>query len=317
MGIKKKLGFLAILSIVLAVLYVGIGLNANNWQYALSRRLPSMLAVVLTGGCIAFSTTIFQTVTNNRILTPSVLGLDALYMFIQTTVVFVLGSTGNTFVNNSNVNFVLSLGFMTGFSLILFKLLFKKETNNIYFLLLVGLIFGTLFQSLSSFMQMLIDPNEFTIIQGRMFASFNNVNKDILAMSIAVIFLVVALTYKQMKLLDVMSLGKEQAINLGVNYDKVAKKMLIAVAVLVSVSTALVGPITFLGLLVANLAREFLGTFKHKYLIWGAVLISLVALLGGQFIVSRLINFNTTLSVIINFVGGLYFIYLLLKENKA
>lgn len=317
MDIRKKIGFLTILSIVLAILFVGIGLNADNWQYALSKRMPSMIAIILTGGCIAFSTTIFQTVANNRILTPSVLGLDSLYMFIQTTVVFILGSTNKTFVNNNNINFLLSAGLMIGFSTILFRLLFKKETNNIFFLLLVGLIFGTLFKSLSSFMQMIIDPNEFMIIQGRMFASFNNVNKEILAISVIVVIIVIAFTYKQIRLLDVLSLGKEEAINLGVDYDKVVKTMLTAVVVLVSVSTALVGPITFLGLLVANLAREFLKTYRHKYLIWGSVLISLVALLGGQLIVSRVLNFNTTLSVIINFTGGLYFIYLLIKENRG
>lgn len=317
MDIRKKIGFLTILSIVLAILFVGIGLNADNWQYALSKRLPSMVAIILAGGCIAFSTTIFQTVANNQILTPSVLGLDSLYMFIQTTVVFILGSTNKTFVNNNNINFLLSAGLMIGFSTILFRLLFKKETNNIFFLLLVGLIFGTLFRSLSSFMQMIIDPNEFMIIQGRMFASFNNINKEILAISVIVVVIVIAFTYKQIKLLDVLSLGKEEAINLGVDYDKVVKTMLTAVVVLVSVSTALVGPITFLGLLVANLAREFLKTYRHKYLIWGSVLISLVALFGGQLIVSRVLNFNTTLSVIINFTGGLYFIYLLIKENRA
>lgn len=314
MGHKKKIGFLAAASMILIVLYLVIGLNTNNWEYALSRRIPKTLAIILTGGTIAFSSMVFQTVTNNRILTPSVLGLDSLYMFIQTFVFFVLGSKNTTMINR-NVNFVVSVSLMILFSSVLFKILFKKGSNNIYLLLLVGLIFGTLFQSLSSFMQMLIDPNEFTILQGRMFASFDNVNTGILWASIVVTAIIIVYIYDYGSILDVLSLGREQAINLGIDYDKIVQRMLVIVAILVSISTALVGPITFLGLLVVNLSREFLKTYKHSFLIIGSVLISIVALVGGQLIIERLMNFNTTLSVIINFIGGLYFIYLLLKEQ--
>lgn len=313
---KKKIILLLALSAVLITLYMVIGLDSNIWQYALSRRIPKTIAIILTGGTIAFSSIVFQTITNNRILTPSVLGLDSLYMFLQTSVVFVLGS-GNVTVINQNINFLISVVLMIIFSTLLFRVLLKKENNNIYLLLLVGLIFGTLFQSLSSFMQMLIDPNEFTILQGRMFASFSNVNTSILWISVVAVAIIIVYIYDYTKILDVLSLGRDQAINLGINYDKVVQKMLIVIAILVSISTALVGPITFLGLLVANLSREFLKTYKHSYLIVGSVLISIVALVGGQLIIERLMNFNTTLSVIINFIGGLYFIYLLLREAKA
>jgi iron complex transport system permease protein len=311
---KKKISLLAVLSIILIVLFVSLGLNPNNFQYALSRRIPKTLAIILTGGTIAFSSMVFQTITNNRILTPSVLGLDSLYMFIQTFVVFALGSNNVTAVNN-NVNFIVSVVLMIVFSTLLFKVLLKKENNNIYLLLLIGMIFGTLFQSLSSFMQMLIDPNEFTILQGRMFASFNNINTGILWISIVVVAVIIVYVYDYTDIMDVLSLGREQAINLGIDYDKVVQRMLVVIAILVSISTALVGPITFLGLLVVNLSREFLRTYKHSYLIIGAVLISIIALVGGQLIIERFMNFNTTLSVIINLVGGLYFIYLLLKED--
>lgn len=314
MSNKRKLGILALSLVILMALFLGVGLNSNNFKYAISRRLPSLIAIILTGGTIAFSTMVFQTVTNNRILTPEVLGLDSLYMLIQTSVVFILGSQSKL-SSNANINFLISVGLMLVFSLLLFKLIFSREGSNIYFLLLVGLIFGTLFQSLTSFMQLLIDPNEFTIIQDKMFASFNNINTEILLISIVVVIVTVVYSYKYIKILDVLSLGRENAINLGINYDKVVNRMLMVVTILVSVSTALVGPITFLGIIVTNLSREFLKTYKHNYLILGTVLISTVALVGGQFIISRLMNFNTTLSVIINFIGGLYFMYLLLNNK--
>ncbi|AMA72231.1 MULTISPECIES: iron chelate uptake ABC transporter family permease subunit [Aneurinibacillus] len=315
MGYKAKTGVLAIIAAILIVLFLFIDLS-GNWDYALPRRIKKVLAIMLTGGAIAFATTVFQTITNNRILTPSILGLDSLYMLIQTFVIFIFGSATLTMMN-SNVNFVISVGLMILFSGVLYKLLFKREQQNIYFLLLIGLIFGTLFQSLSSFMQVLIDPNEFQIVQDKMFASFNHINTDLLVIASISVFIVSVYFSRLTKYLDVLALGREQAINLGVDYDYVVRRLLIVVAILISISTALVGPITFLGLLVVNVTYEFLKTYQHKYLILGSIFISIIALVGGQLIVERVFTFSTTLSVIINFIGGVYFIYLLLRENRS
>ena len=166
-------------------------------------------------------------------------------------------------------------------------------------------------------MQVLIDPNEFMIAQDKMFASINNVNTNLVYLSIILIVLVVIYFIRFYKYLDVIALGKDHATNLGVPYDYVVKRLLIIVAILISIATALIGPITFLGLLVVNIAHEFMKTYRHVYIILGSVLISIIALIGGQFIVEKVFVFQTTVSVIINFVGGVYFIYLLLKENKS
>ncbi|RAL24056.1 iron chelate uptake ABC transporter family permease subunit [Thermoflavimicrobium daqui] len=315
MGYKAKTSVLAMIAIIVSAIFLFIHLG-HNWDYALPKRSMKLLAILLTGTSIALSTIVFQTITNNRILTPSILGLDSLYMFIQTFVIFIFGSATIS-ITNSNINFGISVGLMILFSGVLYRVLFKREEQNIYFLLLIGLIFGTLFQSLSSFMQVLIDPNEFQIVQDKMFASFNNIKTDLLVIaSISIIFVLIYFA-RFAKYLDVLSLGRDQAINLGVDYDYVVKRLLIIVSILISISTALVGPITFLGLLVANVAYEFFKTYQHKYLIFGSILISIVALVGGQLIVERVFTFSTTLSVIINFIGGIYFIYLLLRENKS
>ncbi|MBY0096897.1 iron chelate uptake ABC transporter family permease subunit [Mesobacillus maritimus] len=315
MSNKSKLIGLAVVAIALAVAFIFIDLG-NNWDYALPRRLKKVYAIILTGGVIAFSTLVFQTITNNRILTPSIIGLDSLYLLIQTFLIFVLGSM-NTLVTNENVNFLISVGLMVIFAGLLYKLLFRGDGQNIYFLLLVGIIFGTFFGSITEFMQVLIDPNEFMVVQDRMFASFNNVKTDLLLIATIAVILVSLYSVKLIKYLDVLSLGKDQAVNLGVDYDYVVKRLLVVIAILVSISTALVGPITFLGLLVANVAHQFLNTYRHSYLIIGSVFISIIALVGGQLIVERVFTFDTTLSVIVNFVGGVYFIYLLLKESKS
>ncbi|HLR09036.1 MAG TPA: iron chelate uptake ABC transporter family permease subunit [Bacillota bacterium] len=315
MDYRKKTFVLAIIALLLAVLYIFYDLSGNI-GYILPRRVIKVVTIILTGGAIAFSTTVFMTITNNRILTPSVLGLDSLYLLIQTVIIFVFGSRSLVMMS-SQLNYLVSIGMMVIFSLALYQLLFKGENNNIYFLLLIGMILGTFFGSLTSFMQVLIDPNEFMVAQDRMFASVNNVNTDLVYLSAGIVVLVTLYFLRFYKYLDVLALGKDQAINLGVPYDKVVKHLLVIVAVLISIATALIGPITFLGLLVVNVAYEFLKTYRHFYLIFGSVFISIIALLGGQFIVEKVFTFQTTLSVIINFIGGVYFIYLLLKENQA
>lgn len=312
---KKKLYILLGLSLIFVSLFLLYGLSANNYRYNLSKRIPKVIAIILTGGSIAVSSMLFQTITNNRILTPSILGLDSLYSFGQTISVFVFG-VNSVMLTNSYANFFFSLGIMLLGSAILYNLVFKKK-NNIFTLLLVGTVMGTLFRSMSSFMSVLIDPNDFLVLQNKMYASFNNVNTDIILLVIVILILVFIYLYKDINKLDVMLLGREQAINLGVNHDKLSKKLLVIVVLLVSISTALVGPITFLGILVVNLAYHLFDTYKHSYLIIGATLISVLALVAGQFVVERLLNFTTTVSIIINFIGGVYFIYLLLKEGKA
>ncbi|CEK37249.1 iron chelate uptake ABC transporter family permease subunit [Paraclostridium sordellii] len=316
LNLSKKLYIIGAMIAVFSALFLTIGVSFEYFEYAMDQRIPKLIAIVITGFCIAFSSIVFQTITNNNILTPSVLGLDSLYILVQTIIVFLVG-VDNTLITNKSNNFLLSVVVMVIASFILYKKLFEKANNNIFFLLLVGMIFGTLFKSLSTFMQVVIDPNEYAALQNNLYASFGNVNTNILFIAGIIIIALVPFIYDDIKSLDVISLGKEHAINLGVNYDKVVKKMIIVVAILVSVSTALVGPITFLGLLVTNVTKQIFRTYKHSYLICASILISILTLVSGQFLVERVFTFTTTISVIINFIGGVYFIYLLLKESRV
>lgn len=312
---KRSIIILSILVLVLVISFLFIGVNSINFKYALYRRIPKIYAMILTGGAIGFSSLIFQTVTNNRILTPSILGIDSLYVLLQTTVVFLLGSS-SVIISNGNINFIITIASMLLFSSLMYKFIFKKGSKNIFTLLLVGVVCGTLFESLTTFMQVLIDPVEFQVVQDKMQASFNNINTDLLFISSIVIIICIGYVYDYLKILDVMALGRDEAINLGVDYDKMVKKILIVVVLLTSVATALVGPITFLGLLVVNIARQLIVTYKHSVLGISTILISVIALIGGQLLVEQLMDFGVSVSVIINFIGGIYFIYLVMKERN-
>lgn len=312
---KRSIIILSVLVLVLVSSFLFIGVNSINFKYALYRRIPKIYAMILTGGGIGFSSLIFQTVTNNRILTPSILGIDSLYVLLQTTVVFLLGSS-SAIMSNGNMNFIISIVAMLLFSSLMYKFIFKKGSKNIFTLLLVGVVCGTLFESLTTFMQVLIDPVEFQMVQDKMQASFNNIKTDLLFISSIVIIVCIGYVYDYLKILDVMALGRDEAINLGVDYDKMVKKILVVVVLLTSVATALVGPITFLGLLVVNIARQLIATYKHSILGIATILISTIALIGGQLLVEHLMDFGVSVSVIINFVGGIYFIYLVMKERN-
>ena len=314
-GYKARLFIAFGVSGLLLLLFLFIGVNQSNIGFFLPRRITKGAAFILVSFATAYSTTSFQTITNNHILTPSVMGLDSLYMFIQTIIVFFLGSKTLTMMTSIS-NYFISIGIMVGSSLILFSLLFKKEGKSLYFLLLTGMVFGSFFSGLSTFMQVMLDPNEFTLLQGKMFASFSAINNDLLLISVIIVAVIFITVIIDMGKLDVLSLGKEQAINLGINYKRLVLKNLIIIAILVSVITALVGPIAFLGIIVASLSRYLFASYKHSVRILGGTFICFIFITLAVLIVERLMNNATTISVIINFIGGIYFIFLILKEGK-
>lgn|SRR5690554_518491 len=314
MSIRNKIALLVVFTLALSGLFLFYNLP-NNWEFALERRSFKVASMLIISCCIAYSSVVFQTLTNNKILTPSIMGFEAVYMLFQTIIVFIYGDKTFQIIKSSD-NFFLSVGLMLGFAFLLFVLIFKKGKSNMYFLLLIGLVLGTLFSTISSFLQLIIDPNEFLIIEGQMFASFNRINTDLFWYALGLLILSFIIGFRKIKHLDLIALGRENAINLGLNYNKSIKMYLFIIAVLVSVSTALVGPMTFLGILVTNLTYELFKTYKHSILIPACCLVSCIAILGGQFIVERLFNFNTTISIIINFIGGIYFMFLLLKAKK-
>src|SRR5690606_14926052 len=193
---STKLIILYALAALSVGLYLFHDLN-GSYDYALPRRGVKVAAMAVTGIAIAYATVVFQTITQNRILTPSIMGLDSLYMLIQTLIIFFLGSTHVTVVNKQ-VNFLLSVAAMIIFALLLYQLLFKKGNRPVYFLLLVGIIVGTFFGSISTFLQVLIDPNEFLTVQDAMFASFNNVNSDLVLLSIVVVGVCIVIGWRQL-----------------------------------------------------------------------------------------------------------------------
>ncbi|MGQ8821260.1 iron chelate uptake ABC transporter family permease subunit [Bibersteinia trehalosi] len=308
---------LSLLSLLLfASLALFLTYNANgNWDFVLPFRGKKLIMLIIIGYAIGVSTLLFQTLTHNPILTPSILGFDHLYLLTQTALVFFVGGLGFTQLD-ANYKFLFESLMMLGGSLLLFSLL-NKNSQDIARMILVGVIFGVLFRNLNNLLQRLIDPNEFAIAQGSSFADFNSVKPDLLWIGSSILLLTLIWIWQQRHKLDVLLLGKEYAIGLGLDYTRFSRQLLICCAVLVSISTALVGPILFLGLLVCAIVNAISPKVQHSIRIPMTIAISVITLVLGQTIFEQMLKMQGVLSVVIEFLGGLVFIYLILRKRKA
>lgn len=291
--------------------------NAQGaWDFVLPLRAKKLAALLLVAYAVGVSTLLFQTITNNPILTPSILGFDALYVFLQTALVAALGGLGYTQLAPLG-KFSLELAAMLGGSLLLFSLLLKQGGRDLARMILIGVVFGVLFRSLSSLLQRMIDPEEFTAAQAATFASFNSVNTQMLAYSGVLMLISVPFLWRERHRLDVHLLGRAQVINLGIHYQRHTLWILFWIALLVASATATVGVVSFFGLLVCALVNAFSGSLKHSVRLPMAFLIAAIMLVLGQTVFEHLLGMKAVLSVVIEFVGGLVFLWLVLKKNKA
>jgi len=313
-----KLIVIALIAIIIVAAFLFIGVKFHNHKllrYAMKLRIPKVIAMIITAFAIGAATIIFQSVINNTIVTPCLLGMNALYTFIHTSVVFVLGS-GSILFTNDNLSFLVDLVLMGIIATVVYSWLFKMTGHNVLYVLLVGTVLTSFFSSIQSTLTRVMDPNEYDTLLTSLVASFSNINSGIIIFSVIILALIVVIFRKELALLDVITLGKEQAINLGVNYDRCIRRLLLAVTLCIAVATAMVGPISFLGLIIANISRQLLKTYRHTQLIAGAALMGVIALIGGQFIVERVFVYSIPISVFITVAGGIYFLYLILKGSR-
>ena len=313
-----KLIVIALIAIIIVAAFLFIGVKFHNHKllrYAMKLRIPKVIAMIITAFAIGAATIIFQSVINNTIVTPCLLGMNALYTLIHTSVVFVLGS-GSILFTNDNLSFLVDLVLMGIIATVVYSWLFKMTGHNVLYVLLVGTVLTSFFSSIQSTLTRVMDPNEYDTLLTSLVASFSNINSGIIIFSVIILALIVVIFRKEFALLDVITLGKEQAINLGVDYDRCIRRLLLAITLCIAVATAMVGPISFLGLIIANISRQLLKTYRHTQLIAGAALMGVIALIGGQFIVERVFVYSIPISVFITVAGGTYFLYLILKGSR-
>lgn len=288
--------------------------SSGNWDFVLPFRGGKLLALLLVAYAISISTVLFQTLTANRILTPYIMGFDSLYLLIQSAMVLLLGGLGYAMLDPA-FKFSIEIGIMLIASVLIFSSLLFSNTGDLYRMILVGVILGVLFRSLASFIQRIIDPDDFAVVQNASFAQFNIVNTSLLQISLVLIVGVSIVIWRLRHILDVIALGREHAINLGVPYRRFNVLFLFLIAILVSVSTALVGPVSFFGLLVSGITYVLMKTHRHAVLIPAAFLVGALCLVSGQMLFEHVLGMKAVLSVVVEFLGGIVFLVFLLKRK--
>lgn len=286
------------------------------FAYILSLRLPALICMIIACISIGVATLIFQSIVNNRIVTPALLGMNSIYSFLHTAAVFVLG-TGSTLFLNANYAFAVDLITMGVIATFLYWYLFKVTGHNVLYIMLIGTVLSSLFGSVQSAMIRVMDPNEYDALLGSLVADFNNVNGEIIGFAFVILAVITFVLRKELKLLDVITMGRHQAINLGVDYDNAIRKLMFGVVLCMAVATATIGPVSFLGLIVANMSRQVLKTYKHSHLMIGASLMGMLALIGGQMVSQHMFHFTVPVSTFVTIAGGIYFLYLLLFRKGA
>lgn len=288
--------------------------STGYWLIA-QRRMNAVIAMAIVAVCQATATVAFQTVTNNRILTPSIMGFESLYVAIHTSTVYFLGAAG--LINAHTLEmFVFQLVLMIGLSLVLYTWLLAGNNPDMHAMLLVGIVLGGGLGAVSTFMQRMLTPSEFDVLTARLFGSVNNADPEYYPLAIPLVIVATGLLIFNSRALNVLSLGRDVSMNLGVDHKKHAIYTLVLVAILIAVSTALVGPMTFLGFLVATLAYQAADTYDHRYVFPMAMLLGYCILSGAYFVMNHIFYAQGVVSIIIELVGGLTFLIVVLRKGR-
>ncbi|MBO0494400.1 iron chelate uptake ABC transporter family permease subunit [Pseudomonas sp. Marseille-Q1929] len=302
-----------VLVLVLALGFV-LFRSGLDFDYVIPKRLARLAAICIGGVCVAWSSIIFQTLTGNRILTPAIMGYEAVYLLFQAVLVLVLG-TASLVVLGSQGNFVLSVLLMLGYSWALQRWLLREGHSNVYFLLLLGLVLSLVIGTVTQFVQLKISPGEFSILQGFSQASFNRVQPQQLLLSGLLVAALCLGFARTLPTLDVLALGRDQAVSLGVDYPRVVRLQLALVAALVAISTGLLGPTAFMGVFVANTTYALARTFRHRVTLPMGSAIAIAMFIAAQLLVEHVFNYKTTVSILVNLLCGTYFLALMLRTR--
>nr|WP_314871962.1 iron chelate uptake ABC transporter family permease subunit [uncultured Pseudomonas sp.] len=283
-----------------------------DFDYVMRKRLLRLGAMTIGGVCVAWSSIAFQTLTGNRILTPAIMGYEAVYLLFQALLVLALG-TSSLVLLGAGGNFALSVLLMLAYSWAIHYWLFRDGRSNVYFLLLVGLVLSMLMGTFTQFVQLKVSPGEFSMLLGFSQPSFNRAQPVQLLCSGLLVSAVFCIGVTRLATLDVLALGREQAISLGVDYRRTVRLTLALIAVLVAVSTSLLGPTAFMGIFVANVTYALAATFRHRITLALGSAVAIALFIIAQLLVEHVFNYKTTVGILVNLLCGGYFLTLMVR----
>ena len=320
---KKKtrifLGILSVMVVLLVAAYLLIPTKNSTTvsNFILQRRLLKLLVMVIVSCAIPISTISFQTVVQNRFLTPGVLGIESLFVFIQSGLYYFESLVGVK-VEHSVIIYSVTIAIQIALLLLLMNASKGMMLSNFKVLLLLTMAFSMLLRNASTFLQVLMDPNEFDKLQSSLYPSFQKMNAQpmMIGVAIGLFVLLMMVFYKIRHQLDALHLGVDSAKMLGINTKRLSNVVIVVVIIMTSLSTILVGPLQFLGFMIANLTYQLTKEYKHGVLWLFSAVLGLVIVLAAQLIVERIFLLTIPISVFIEGIGGVLYLILLVKGEK-
>ena len=291
-----------------------------SWGYIiLESRLPQALTALLSGAALAASGLMLQTAFNNPLAGPDVLGINAGAGLGAAIVLLLFGGlvpTGNLFFGGSLA--LVSAAFIGALLVTLIIIFFAARLRSHTMLLIIGMMIGYIVSSAVSLL------NFFSTAEGVQsylmwgMGNFGGVSRNSIPLFATLILIGIGIAISLIKPLNALLLGERYAENLGINIRNTRLLLLLSTGLLVAVTTAYCGPISFIGLAVPHMARLLLGTGNHRSLMPTTILCgSLIALLCN--LISTLPGDNglLPLNAITPIIGAPIIIYVIVSRRKG
>ena len=289
------------------------GEQMNQYNLLTEFRIPRIAMALVAGVSLSISGLLLQTLFNNPLAGPSILGLTSgAHLFVAITVL------GTGFLSgpllDAGITASAGLGALV-FGLLI--LLVAGKVRSHVSLLLIGMMLGTFVSAVTEILLSRSDPNALKAFTMWSFGSLQNVAFDQLPVILVCTLLGCIAAFFIVKPLNALVLGERQAKVLGVNIRRTQWLILIIVSLLTGLVTAFCGPIAFVGLIVPNLVKIFYRTGNHQQLLVGSALAGAIFMLLCDLLIVLLepvisLPVNSLTSVI----GAPVVVMLLLKKGR-
>lgn len=313
-----KVRYLAILVIILSVISVFVGvsdvslldifsLTEDQKEVLVISRLPRLVSILIAGMSMSICGLIMQQLSKNKFVSPSTAGtLDSARLGILVSMMIFTSAT-------QLEKMLVSFAFALLGTLVFMKILEKVKFKDAIFIPLIGLMFGNIISSVSTFFayQNNLIQNMSSWMQGD-FSMIMSGNYELMYVSIPILLIAAFYANK----FTIAGMGEDFSKNLGLNYRQVVNLGLIIVALVTASVVLSVGMIPFLGLIIPNIVTIYQGDNLKKTLLHTALLGAIFVLVCD--IIGRVIiyPYEIPISLTVGVIGSGVFIYLLVRRKK-
>ncbi|MCG3417724.1 FecCD family ABC transporter permease [Oceanobacillus jordanicus] len=277
-------------------------------------RLPRMVIALLIGAGMAVSGAILQSVTQNELADPGIIGINAGAGFAVVLSIYLFQS-GTITASTASI-FLLPAAALIGSvvaATLIYAISWKNGVSPIR-LILVGIGINAAFSALIIVFQLKMDPNDFTRATVWLSGNISGTDWTYVYALLPWILILLPYTFLKANTLNTMNLGDDIAKGLGTRVERERMLLLLAAVALAGSSVAVGGGIAFLGLVTPHLVKKLVGT-RHQ------AILPITALMGGfLLLVADTVGRNILspseipVGLVVSVIGGIYFIYLLIKS---